>query len=112
MEPPKTRYARTGEGAHIAYQVLGDGPMDLVFVPYDHSNIEAKWELPRHSSFVRGLAGHARVVLLDRRGIGASDRGTGLSTPTIEARMDDIRAVMDATGSERVSSSRTEGNAR
>jgi class 3 adenylate cyclase len=100
MDVPQTRYTKTRDGVHIAYQVVGSGPVDLVFVPYDFSNIEANWELPQYRSFVSGLAEHARVVLLDCRGVGASDRGAGL-TPTIEARMDDIRAVMDATGSER-----------
>jgi class 3 adenylate cyclase len=101
VDIPATRYATTFDGVHIAYQVVGDGPTDLVFVPYDYSNIEANWELRHFSSFVHGLAGHARVLLLDCRGIGASDRATGPSTPTIEARMDDIRAVMDAAGSDR-----------
>ena len=101
MESPQTRYTTTRDGVHIAYQEVGDGPMDLVFVPYDYSNIEANWELPQYSSLVRGLADHARVLLLDCRGIGASDRSTGPSSPTIEARMDDIRAVMDAAESSR-----------
>ena len=101
MDVPETRYAKTPDGVHVAYQVVGDGPVDLVFVPYDFSNIEVNWELPQYASFVRGLAVHARVLLLDSRGIGASDRGTGPSIPTIEARMDDIRAVMDAAKSGR-----------
>ncbi|MEX0984563.1 MAG: adenylate/guanylate cyclase domain-containing protein [Actinomycetota bacterium] len=101
MDVPETRYATTEDGVHIAYQIVGDGPGDLLFVPYDYSNIEVNWELPQYASFARGLATHARVLLMDRRGIGASDRGIGASTPTIEARMDDIRAVMDAAGSER-----------
>jgi class 3 adenylate cyclase len=100
MRRPRTRYATTRDGVHIAYQVVGAGPTDLVFVPYDFSNIEANWELPQYGSFVSGLAEHARVILLDCRGVGASDRGIG-HLPTLEARMDDIRAVMDATSSER-----------
>ena len=100
-EAPETRYAKTFDDVHVAYQVVGDGPDDLVFVPYDYSNLEANWELPQYAAFVRGLAKHARVILLDCRGIGASDRGLSASTPTIEARMDDIRAVMDAAGSSR-----------
>ena len=101
MEIPETRYAKTHDGVHVAYQIAGNGPADLVFVPYDYSNIEANWELPQYASFVGGLAAHARVLLLDCRGMGASDRGTGPTSPTLEARMDDIRAVMDAAGSER-----------
>jgi class 3 adenylate cyclase len=101
MEIPTTRYAKTSDGVHIAYQVIGDGPADVVFVPWEYSNIEVNWEMPWHARFVRELSRHARVLLLDCRGIGASDRGTGPATPTLEARMDDIRAVMDAVGSER-----------
>ena len=77
MRRPRTRYATTRDGVHIAYQVVGAGPTDLVFVPYDFSNIEANWELPQYGSFVSGLAEHARVILLDCRGDGASDRGIG-----------------------------------
>jgi class 3 adenylate cyclase len=101
MEIPETRYAKTVDGVHIAYQVVGDGPVDVVFVPWEYSNIEVNWELPEYSGFVRELSRHARVMILDCRGIGASDRGTGPATPTLEARMDDIRAVMDAIGSDR-----------
>ena len=101
MDIPETRYARTADGIHIGYQVLGSGPADLVFVPYDYSNIEASWDLPQYASFVRGLASHARVLLLDRRGTGTSDRAWAGSSATIEAQMDDIRAVMDSAGSER-----------
>ena len=101
MEIPETRYAKTTDGVHIGFQVVDGGPTDLVFVPYDYSNIEASWDLPQYVSFVGGLATHARVLLFDRRGTGTSDRGSGDVTPPIEARMDDIRAVMDAAGSER-----------
>ena len=101
MEIPETRYAKTADGVHIGYQVLGGGPMDLVFVPWDYSNIEASWDLRQYVSFVRKLAARARILLFDRRGSGTSDRATGDQAPTIEARMDDIRAVMDAAGSAR-----------
>ena len=101
MDIPETRYTKTADGVHIAYQVVGDSPVDLVFLPYDYSNIEVNWELLDYASFVGALATHARVILLDRRGVGASDRGLGSSAPTLEARMDDIRAVMDAASSER-----------
>ena len=73
VEIPQTRYATTADGIHIGYQVIGSGPIDLIFVPYDYSNIEASWDLPQYASFVRGLASHARVLLFDRRGSGTSD---------------------------------------
>jgi class 3 adenylate cyclase len=98
---PETRYAKTADGVHIGYQVIGSAPIDLVFVPYDYSNIETSWDWPVYSSFVRALGSEARVLLFDRRGTGTSDRAWAGPSPTIEARMDDIRAVMDAAGSER-----------
>ena len=101
MNIPETRYAKTADGVHIAYQMLGNGPPDLVYVPWEYSNIEVNWELPRVANFLHTLSQHSRVIQLDCRGIGASDRGTGPATPTLEARMDDIRAVMDAAGTDR-----------
>ncbi len=101
MDIPQTRYARAADGVHVGYQVLGDGPVDLVFVPYDYSNIEASWDIPQFASLVRGLASYARVLLFDRRGTGTSDRRAADVVPTIEASMDDIGAIMDAAGSER-----------
>jgi pimeloyl-ACP methyl ester carboxylesterase len=101
VEIPLTRYARTADGVHVGYQVLGDGPVDLLFVPYDYSNVEASWDIPQFASVVRGLASHARVLLFDRRGTGTSDRGSPDAAPTIEACMDDIGAVMDSAGSDR-----------
>jgi len=101
MNVPETRYAKTSDGVHVGYQVVGSAPIDLVFVPYDYSNIEASWDLPVFSAFVRGLASEARVLLFDRRGTGTSDRVGAGPFPTIESQMDDIRAVMDAAGSER-----------
>jgi class 3 adenylate cyclase len=98
---PETRYARTADGIHVGYQVLGSGPVDIVFVPYDYSNIEASWDFPPFVSFVRGLSSVGRVLLFDRRGAGTSDRTWTGESATIEAQMDDIRAVMDAAGSER-----------
>lgn len=95
---PQTRYARSGE-IHIAYQVVGDGPMDLVFVPGWVSHVEAWWELPMAQRFLRRLASFSRLILFDKRGTGASDRVAGF--PTIEERIDDVRAVMDEVGSER-----------
>ena len=100
-QAPETRYARAADGIHVGYQVVGSGPVDLVFVPYDYSNIEAAWDFPPFVSFVRGLASIGRVLVFDRRGSGTSDRSWTGEAATIEAQMDDIRAVMDAASSER-----------
>ena len=99
MDRPQTRYATTEDGVHIAYQVVGDGPIDVVFVHAFVSHVELFWELPRFERFVRELSSFARVILFDKRGVGLSDRLS--ATPTLEARMDDLRAVLDAVGSER-----------
>ncbi len=95
---PETRYARSGD-VNIAYQVLGDGPPDLVLVPGWVSNIDIFWEEPGLARFLRHLAACSRLILFDKRGSGLSDRVT--DTPTLEERMDDVRAVMEAVGSER-----------
>ncbi|GAC1305479.1 MAG: adenylate/guanylate cyclase domain-containing protein [Acidimicrobiales bacterium] len=95
---PTTRYARSGE-LSIAYQVLGEGPIDLVWCPGSISHIEFGWTNPVIDNEHRSLASFARVILFDKRGTGMSDRDTGV--PTLEERMDDIRAVMDAAGSDR-----------
>jgi pimeloyl-ACP methyl ester carboxylesterase len=97
MPEPETRYARSG-GVHIAYQVIGEGPLDLVFVPGFMSHLEFQWEEPRQARFFRRLARFARLIRFDKRGAGLSDR---VKTGDLDERMDDIRAVMDATGSER-----------
>ena len=101
MLAPQTRYARAADGIHVGYQVVGSGPIDLVFVPHDYSNIEASWDFPPFVSFVKGLTSVGRVLLFDRRGTGTSDRAWAGASATIEAQMDDIRAVMDSAGSER-----------
>lgn len=93
----ETRYAKSGD-VHIAYQVVGNGP-DLVFVPGWVSHVEYAWEDPSFSRFVRRLASFSRLILIDRRGTGLSDPVADL--PSLEQRMDDVRAVMDAAGSER-----------
>ena len=98
MEAPKTRYAKSGD-VNIAYQILGDGPFDLVFVPGSVSHIELAWEIPALADFYRRLATFSRLICLDKRGTGMSDRVAG--APTLETRMDDVRAVMDAAESER-----------
>ena len=95
MEP--IHYAKSGD-AHIAYQVVGDGPFDLVYVPGTSSNLIVQWENPGWARFLRQLASFSRLILFDRRGVGLSDRVGGAS---LEQRMDDVRTVLDAVGSER-----------
>ncbi len=95
---PETKFARSGD-VNIAYQTIGDGPRDLVLVPGWVSNVEITWEEPRLARFLRRLASFSRLILFDKRGTGMSDRGTDM--PTLEERMDDVRAVMDAVGAER-----------
>ena len=99
---PLTNYTTTADGVHIAYQVVGTGPTDMVLAPGFVFNVEAVWDWPRLSEFVRRLATFSRMIIFDRRGTGLSDRiMASPSQLTIEARMDDIRAVMDAAGSAR-----------
>ena len=100
MDSPEIRYVKTADGAHIAYQVFGEGPFDLVVVPGFASNVEHMWRVEPFARGLRRLASFARVVVFDRRGTGLSDRLES-SAPTLEAQMDDIRAVMDAAGVER-----------
>jgi pimeloyl-ACP methyl ester carboxylesterase len=95
---PRTQYARSGD-LNIAYQVVGDGPIDLVFTFGWASHLDFQWADPNLTRFLRGLARFSRVLVFDKRGVGLSDPVT--RAPTIEERMDDIRAVMDAAGSER-----------
>ena len=97
---PETRYAKSGE-VNIAYQVVGDGQFDLVYVPGWISNIELMWEEPSHAHLLRRLASFSRVILFDKRGTGLSDPVPVDRLPTLEQRMDDVRAVMDAAESER-----------
>ena len=94
---PVTRYAKSGD-VHIAYQVTGEGPLDLVFVPGFVSHLEADWESSVRARFLDRLANFSRLIRFDKRGTGLSDR---VPIPTLEQRMDDVRAVMDAVGSER-----------
>ena len=100
MKLPETRYARSGE-FRIAYQVVGQGSLDLVFVPGLLSNLDLHWEDPGYSRLMRRLSGFARLIHFDKRGTGLSDRVDPAHLPDIEARMDDVRAVMDAAGSGR-----------
>jgi class 3 adenylate cyclase len=92
------RYAQSGD-VSIAYQVTGDGPLDLVVSPGFTSHLEFDWEEPRHAAFLERLASFSRLVRLDKRGTGLSDRHGGVDD--LETRMDDVRAVMDAAGSDR-----------
>ena len=94
----ETRYARSGD-VNIAYQVTGEGPFDLIHVPGFVSHVELAWQVPGIASFARRLGSVSRLIRFDKRGTGMSDRVSG--APTLETRMDDVRAVMDAVGSER-----------
>ncbi|HWE33730.1 MAG TPA: adenylate/guanylate cyclase domain-containing protein [Solirubrobacteraceae bacterium] len=94
---PQTRYARSGD-LHIAYQVVGDGPIDLVYVPSWISQIEHNWDEPRVARYFRRLASFSRLIMFDRRGSGLSDPVP--NAPTLEEQMDDVVAVMDAAESE------------
>jgi class 3 adenylate cyclase len=98
--PPETRYAKSGE-VNIAYQVVGEGPLDLVYVPGWISNIELMWEEPALARLLQRLASFSRLILFDKRGTGLSDPVSVDRLPTLEQRMDDVRAVMDAAGCER-----------
>jgi pimeloyl-ACP methyl ester carboxylesterase len=102
MAQPATQYTRAGT-VNIAFQVIGDGPVDLVWVWGLASNLEVAWEEPSYAAFLRRLSEFARVVVYDRRGCGVSDREGTTVTPTLEERMDDVIAVLDAIGSDTAS---------
>ena len=97
FEVPETRYAKSGD-VNIAYQVVGDGPFDLIHVPMFVSNLELQWEDPAEHTYYERLASFCRLIMFDKRGTGLSDR---VAVATLEERMDDLRAVMDAAGSQR-----------
>ena len=97
---PQTRFAQSGD-VNIAYQVVGDGPIDLVFVMGWVSNIDEFWTEPLWAAFLQRLAKFTRLIVFDKRGTGLSDRVDEHNLPTLEVRMDDVRAVMDACGSQR-----------
>ncbi len=99
MTRPAVHYATTADGLEIAYQVLGDGPLDVVIVPGMSSNLDWNAELPFYGGYLRRFPRFARTIVLDRRGMGASDREVG--SGSAEDRMDDVRAVMDAVGCNR-----------
>ena len=97
--PPETRYTKSGD-LNIAYQVAGEGPFDLIYVPGWISNVELMWDEPAHAHVLNRLAGFSRLILFDKRGTGVSDPVPLDRLPTLEERMDDVRAVLDAVGSE------------
>src|SRR5688572_23391508 len=94
---PKTRYAQSGEHS-IAYQVVGEGDLDLIYMPGFASNLDVFWEEPRYSRFLHRLASFSRLILIDRLGTGLSDPLPPGESATLEQRVDDIGAVMDAVG--------------
>jgi len=98
LDLPVTRYAVSGD-VNIAYQVMGTGPLDIVMVPGIISHVELMHELIGYTAFLRHLSKFARVITFDKRGQGLSDRISG--APSLEERMDDVRAVMDDVGSQR-----------
>jgi len=95
IDVPDTAYAKSGD-VHIAYQVVGEGPVDLLYATGIWSNVEIMWEHPPWARFLERLASFARLVLFDMRGVGLSDRGP--EPPYLELQRDDIGAVMDALG--------------
>src|SRR5262249_4921833 len=97
-EIPKTHYVKSDD-VHIAYQVIGEGPLDLLFVPGFVSNIETIWQSPEQSAFFRRLALFSRLILFDKRGTGMSDRSSQIFT--LEQRMHDVQAILDTVGSKR-----------
>ena len=99
-QTPVTRYALSGD-THIAYQVLGDGTRDLILIPGFVSNVETAWTWPALARFLRRLAAGRRLIVFDKRGTGLSDPVADPSCLTLEQRMDDVRAVMDAAGAHR-----------
>jgi pimeloyl-ACP methyl ester carboxylesterase len=96
---PETRYAKSGD-LNIAYQVVGEGPRDLIYVPGWISNVELNWEEPSHAHVLDRLASFSRLILFDKRGTGLSDPVPLDAMPTLEERMDDVRAVLDAVDCE------------
>ena len=102
MTGPDTKYVAVGD-ADVAYQVLGEGPADLLFFIGLGSNVEMAWEDPDIAGFLRRLASLRRLIFLDRRGTGASDRVPRNAIPTWEEWTEDIESVLDAVGSEQTS---------
>ncbi len=97
VDAPRTRYAKRGD-VHVAYQILGDGPPDIVYVQGAFTHLGVMWELPAFQRFCEQLSSFARLIWFDKRGMGLSDR---VRAGTLDDRMDDVRAVMDAVDSSR-----------
>src|SRR6478672_6186381 len=95
---PETQYTQSGD-VSIAYQVMGEGPRDLLIVPGFISHLEVAWDNPAYARFIDRLASFSRLIQFDKRGTGLSDRVSGV--PTLDERSDDVRAVLDAVGSKR-----------
>lgn len=100
IEAPETRYARSKNG-NIAYQVVGEGPLDLVFIPWWSTNVDVMWEEPSIARFLERLASFSRLICFDKRGTGVSDALPSTALPTLEEWADDVHIVMDAAGSDR-----------
>ncbi|MGA8724618.1 MAG: adenylate/guanylate cyclase domain-containing protein [Acidimicrobiales bacterium] len=98
-ERPTTQYARTEDGSQIAYQVIGQGPFDLVYLTGHLSHVDVRWEHPPSARFLDRLASFSRLIIFDRRGLGASDRLPTDTVPTWEEWAEDLRVVLDAVGS-------------
>ncbi len=94
---PETKYAKSGD-VHIAYRVFGDGPRDIVLIPGTVSHVELYWEFSMNEYLLKRLTSFSRVIVFDKRGQGLSDR---VAEQTLEERIGDVRAVMDAAGSKR-----------
>src|SRR5438876_2575784 len=101
VDVPETRYSRSADGVHIAYQVLGDADLDLVVSPGFVSHLEHSWEDPQMARFLRRLASFSRLIVFDKRGTGMSDRSVDEDAPLLEDRVNDIATLMDTVGSER-----------
>jgi len=99
MEIPRTCYTQAVDGAYLAYQVVGSGDTDLLYLPGWFSHLEIYWEQPQRTGFIKRLASLYRVITFDERGTGLSERTVG--SPHLETAMDDVRAVLDAVGAER-----------
>ena len=98
-EPPETQYVKTADGVHIAYQVFGEGPLDLVIMPTGVSHVEIEWDGPRLARFLRRLASFSRLICFDSRGVGLSDPISPRDWPTLEQRAQGALTVLDAVGS-------------
>ncbi len=100
MERPLTRYAKTKDGVHLAYQVLGDGPVDQLFLPHRPVAIDALWEHPGHLRWTRHASTYSRLIMFDPRGGGASDPASVSCFSDRDSWLEDAEAVMDAVGAE------------